>query len=150
MSESTIHFFKKRPEAGQLPEPEPETPRLEPSTCVEAETFALRVLDNSMEPEFKQNCIIVIDPTGRAKEGSYVLANKAGQQRDETATVDEADEALSPVVFRQLRKSADDTWRLHALNTDYENEPTAADLSDIIGVIVQRAGIRRRYHKHYS
>ena len=37
--------------------------RLEPSTCVEGEPFALRVLDDSMQPEFRRGCVIVIDPT---------------------------------------------------------------------------------------
>ncbi len=161
MSENKIHFYKTASDAS-IVTPAEETQRLEPSTCVEAETFALRVLDDSMEPEFRTNCIIVIDPTGHARDGSYVLANKATHKATNTSdtkhpstttseiTIDEAEEALEPVVFRQLRRVNDGEWQLCPLNENYASEPTAADLSDIIGVIVQRAGIRRRYHKHYN
>ena len=115
----------------------PELPRLEPSTCTEAETFALRVLDDSMQPEFRKGCIIIIDPTGHARDGSYVLARMA---------VDSDSHA-----FRQLRRTQDNQrWVLAALNEQYPYESTAEDLSEIVGVIVQRAGTRRRYHKHYN
>jgi len=169
VSESKIHFFKNPANPSET-DPVVDSPRLEPSTCVEAETFALRVLDDSMEPEFRQHCIIVIDPTGHAKDGSYVLANKAvenkavenidveninvenkvGQATEPTASVENAEDALEPVLFRQLRCVADGQWQLCALNPRYASEPTPADFSQIIGVIVQRAGIRRRYHKHYD
>ena len=108
--------------------------RLEPATCKEAEPFALRVLDNSMEPEFRSGCIIVIDPTGRATDGSYVLASTAPDEGP---------------VFRQLCKSKQGDWRLHALNENYPGTTTLANLDGIMGVIVQRAGVRRKYHKHY-
>jgi len=79
MHESKIHFLKK---------PADENPRLEPSTCTEAETFVLQVLDDSMEPEFAKHCMIVIDPTGHARDGSYVLArpgtNRSGTNRSGT------------------------------------------------------------------
>ncbi|MEM7260148.1 MAG: S24 family peptidase, partial [Pseudomonadota bacterium] len=105
----------------------------EPSTCTEAEPFALRVLDNSMEPEFRRGCVIIIDPTGRATDGSYVLVEG---QRD--------------VLFRQLSK-VDDGWCLRALNQDYPpSHEVADDLSNVLGVIVQRAGVRRSYHKRYE
>jgi len=32
--------------------------------CGSSEPFALQVTDNSMEPEFKAGCIIIIDPAG--------------------------------------------------------------------------------------
>jgi len=108
--------------------------RLEPATCKEAEPYALRVLDNSMEPEFRKGCIIVIDPTGRATDGSYVLASTAPDEE---------------MVFRQLCKSEHGTWELYALNPDYPETTTLANLDGIMGVIVQRAGVRRKYHKHY-
>ena len=111
----------------------------EPSTCIEAEPFALRVLDDSMEPEFRQGCIIVIDPTGHARDGSYVLAREpADGDRDET----------DGYLFRQLAGSAERGWQLRPLNPAYAS--CDAKLSDISGVIVQRAGVRRRYHKRYD
>ncbi len=118
--------------------------RIEPSVCEEAETFALRVLDDSMVPEFRQGCIILVDPTGHARDGSYVLARVA---TDENTLSQETD----GYVFRQLRRSnKDEQWKLAALNSQYPSDSTAQNLSDIVGVIVQRAGTRRRYHKHYN
>ena len=38
------------------------------------EPFALRVVGNSMSPEFKDGCIIIIDPEGLMNDGAYVLA----------------------------------------------------------------------------
>lgn len=144
ISENKLHFVANPAQSFEA------SPRIEPSTCVEASSFALRVLDDSMEPEFAQNCIIIIDPTGHAKDGSFVLANKRGAEQDESITVDDAAKALEPILFRQLRQSLDKRWYLHALNEHYADEATADDFSDIIGVIVQRAGARRRYHKHYG
>ena len=50
-----------------------------PATCVEAEPFALRVTDDSMEPEFAAGCVIVVDPTGRVRDGAFVVAECAGE-----------------------------------------------------------------------
>jgi len=124
------------------------TPRLEPSTCTEAETFALQVLDDSMEPEFRDKCIIVVDPTGHATDGSYVLAQNPGSSSIKESA--ESEELVENFLFRQLRKNSNDEWELHALNDAYEPQATTQNLSDILGVIVQRAGTRRRYHKRYD
>ena len=109
--------------------------RLEPSTCKEAEPFALRVLDDSMQPEFRTGCIIVIDPTGRATDGGYVLANTSPEDGP---------------VFRQLRQIDKNKWMLCALNDRYPETIELNSLDNVMGVIVQRAGVRRKYHKHYS
>ncbi len=37
---------------------------LDEGSCSEAEPFALQVHGDSMEPEFKHGCVIVIDPAG--------------------------------------------------------------------------------------
>lgn len=139
--------------------------RIEPSTCTEAQTFVLQVMDDSMEPEFAQRCMIVIDPTGHAKDGSYVFAriNDIGRhehtQQNAEGTYDsahdsahseQAEESVENYQFRQLRCSDDGTWQLCALNSAYPSRPTPSDFSEIVGVIVQRAGTRRRYHKHYD
>ncbi len=114
--------------------------RLEPATCTEAEPFALRVLDDSMQPEFRRGCIIVIDPTGRATDGSYVLADDGSKTEDET----------EGMVFRQLRRQPTEGWVLSALNEQYPDIQISDDLGGVIGVIVQRAGVRRSYHKRYD
>ncbi len=44
------------------------------SDCAGGESFALRVLGSSMEPEFHEGEIIIVEPEGLARDGSYVLA----------------------------------------------------------------------------
>ena len=109
-----------------------------PTTCIEAEPFALQVIDDSMAPEFAPGCIIVIDPTGLATDGAFVLAEVDGEY-----------------VFRQLRRTEEGD-RLVALNDSYPAIPLAGrsrqrpPLASVRGVVVQRAGARRRYHKRYG
>ncbi|MBX2838720.1 MAG: S24 family peptidase [Gammaproteobacteria bacterium] len=126
-------------------------PRLEPSTCVEAETFALQVLDDSMEPEFRKGCIVIVDPTGRATDGSFVLAKKqTSSESNGSTTAQDESELVGTFMLRQLRKDSDFQWQLCPLNSEYSCAATSADFSDIVGVITQRAGTRRRYHKRYD
>ena len=103
-----------------------------PTTCIEAEPFALRVTDDSMEPEFATGCIIIADPTGVAKDGAFVLAEIDGEY-----------------IFRRLERAGEGD-RLVALNDGYPPVALAAGLAEVRGVVVQRAGARRRYHKRYD
>lgn len=104
---------------------------LEPTTCKEAEPFALQVRDDSMTPEFWPGCVILVDPTGRATDGAFVLAELEQQ-----------------FVFRVL--SVDDgALVLTALNPRYKPVQIES-ISVITGVIVQRSGGRRRHHKRYD
>ena len=95
------------------------------SACSEAEAFALMVLGDSMEPEFVEGDIVVIEPEGLAAEGSYVLAQTNGEW-----------------IFRQLAQVGD-CWELRPLNPAY---PAAAipDLTYIKGVIIQKSKPGRR------
>ncbi len=99
--------------------------------CSEAEPFALQCIDDSMEPEFAMGCIIIIDPGHVARDGSYVFA------------VDNKGE----YIFRQLR-IRDDRYFLVPLNDLYETFEIKWE--QIEGVITQRAGKKRSYHKHYD
>lgn len=103
-----------------------------PTTCIEAEPFALRVVDDSMEPEFASGCIIIVDPTGVAKDGAFVVAEVSGEY-----------------LFRRLRRT-DDGDSLEALDPRYPPVRLAAGLRSVRGVVVQRAGARRSYHKRYD
>lgn len=98
--------------------------------CANSEPFALRVLGDSMEPEFKDGNIIIIDSAAAVESGCYVLA-----------MVDDE------YIFRQLIIE-DDRYVLRALNAGYE-EIEISGINEIRGVIVQRAGTRRKEHKHY-
>jgi len=93
--------------------------------CSGAESFALMVLGDSMEPEFVEGDIIIIEPEGLATDGSYVMA----WLDDEW-------------IFRQLRKTATG-WNLCPLNPSY---PSASipDLAGIKGVIIQKSKPGRR------
>jgi len=69
------------------------------------------------------------------------------------APIDQApidQEHVEQFQFRQLRRNDDETWHLYSLNEAYPSESTPSDFSEIVGVIVQRAGTRRRYHKRYD
>lgn len=101
-------------------------------SCSEAEPFALRTLDDSMEPEFSKGCIIIIDPSHVYRDGSYVFAK------------DNKDE----YIFRQLR-IVNDRYYLAPLNDLYETFEISGP-QQLEGVITQRAGKRRSYHKRYD
>jgi SOS-response transcriptional repressor LexA len=104
---------------------------MEQPSCAGGESFALMVQGQSMAPEFQEGEIIVIEPEGLAKDGSYVLAWHCEQW-----------------LFRQLvRRQA--AWCLHALNPAFADEEIA-DLSAVKGVVIQKAHPgRRRASKFY-
>jgi len=95
-----------------------------------AEPFALRVIGDIMAPEFKDGCIIIIDPEGLVSDGCFVLA----QHGDE-------------YIFRQL-EFGEGRYYLKALQDGYDTIELAS-LETIAGVIVQQAGRRRADRKHY-
>ncbi len=99
--------------------------------CSAGEAFALQVLGTSMEPEFNEGEIILIEPEGVVRDGSFVLA----QHKDEW-------------IFRQLCRKQDH-WFLHALNPAFPDLPLS-DLGAVRGVIIQKAlPGRRRASKRY-
>lgn len=101
------------------------------TACTGSEVFALRVLGTSMEPEFREGEIILIEPEGRLQDGSFVLAQHAGEW-----------------IFRQLCRQGQ-AWVLHALNPAFPDRPLP-DLAAVRGVIVQKAlPGRRRASKRY-
>jgi len=110
------------------------TPRPQDMTlpdCAGGESFALMVLGHSMVPEFLEGEIIIIEPEGLAKDGSYVLAWHDNEW-----------------TFRQLCQS-DSGWVLHALNPAFA-DAAIPNLDCVRGVIIQKAlPGRRRASKHY-
>jgi len=101
------------------------------SGCAESEPYALRVLGDSMLPEFDEGAIIVIDPAGAIKDGSYVIAIHDDEY-----------------IFRQLR-IYDEHFYLQPLNDLYDTVEIP-DLEPIRGVVSQKAGRRRKDHKRYD
>ena len=88
-------------------------------SCSDAEPFALMVLGDSMEPEFMEGEIIVVEPEGLATDGSYVVTFHNEEY-----------------IFRQLIKR-ETGWALHALNPAYPDHPIAS-LSGVRGVVIMK------------
>ncbi len=104
----------------------------EASACSGGESFALRVLGDSMAPEFVEGEIIIVEPDGALRDGSFVLAQSAGEW-----------------TLRQLRRAGDEGWSLHALNPAFADQPLPS-LAAVHGVVIQKAVPgRRRLTKHY-
>ena len=104
---------------------------MESSRCAESEPFALRVLGDSMSPEFGDGCVVIIDPSMTAKSGYYVLANEADEY-----------------IFRQVFIS-DTEFVLKAINSGYEDIHISGH-AEIHGVIIQQSGKRRKDSKKYD
>ena len=102
------------------------------ANCSASEPFALRVIGDEMAPEFVDGHVIIVDPGGHVVSGCYVVARQG--------------EAM---IFRQLLGEGDQ-WRLHALDSSIADVPLTGGLTDIVGVISQRAGTRRNQHKRYD
>lgn len=105
--------------------------RPESSPCESSEPYVLMVLGDSMEPEFEEGEVIVIEPDGAVGDGSFVIA----YHNDD-------------YTFRQLIQR-DGSWYLHALKEGYPDEPLP-DLEGIKGVVTQKKrpgirGARKRY-----
>jgi SOS-response transcriptional repressor LexA len=98
--------------------------------CSGGESFALRVLGDEMAPEFNDGEIIIVEPDGALKDGSFVLARYGGEW-----------------IFRQLCRRAGG-WVLHALNPERRDLPDLPlpGLDAVHGVVIQKAvpGRRRR------
>ena len=98
------------------------------SACSGAESFALRVLGDDMQPEFNEGDIIVVEPGGALRDGCFVLAQHDGEW-----------------LFRLLARR-ENGWCLRALNparTDLRDVPLA-DLSPVRGLVIQKAVPGRR------
>ena len=95
------------------------------------EPFALRVIGDTMAPEFMDCAIIVIDPSGVVKDGSYVLA----RHNDE-------------YIFRQLI-FGEGVYYLKTLADGHE-PIEIPDLVAVEGVIIQQGARRKADRKHYS
>ena len=102
------------------------------SQCGASEPFALRVIGDDMSPEFIDGHIVVVDPGGVVKSGSFVIA----RTEDET-------------VLRQIRIDGNEYY-LSVLNGDIPESVLSGGLNDIIGIVSQRAGKRRSERKRYD
>lgn len=99
--------------------------------CANSEPFALRVLGDSMEPEFPDGCIVIIEPNAPAQDGSYVMAELPDQG----------------FIFRQLAIEDGNVW-LKPLNEGYE-AIEVSDVSCIKGLVIQRGSAKQSDYKKY-
>ena len=99
-------------------------------SCAEAEPYALRVIGDSMAPEFLDGHIIIIDPAMSPEHGAYVIVDYRGE-----------------TTFRQFIVESGRKF-LKPLNDAY---PTIEMVENyrVRGVVIQRASRRRKDHKHY-
>lgn len=93
------------------------------SVPIQRHTFALRVQGDSMEPEFTEGMILIIEPELDPLPGDFVVAKNGG---DET-------------TFKQLVKDGSD-WYLKPLNPRYPLKPLEG--SRVIGVL---RAVEKRY-----
>jgi DNA polymerase V len=99
-------------------------------SCAGSEPFALRVLGNSMFPEFAEGTIIIVEPDGVLEGGCYVVA----QYDDE-------------YLFRKL-VIAEGRWFLKPLNDRYPTVEISGPQA-IKGRVIQKAGKYRKDRVYY-
>jgi len=100
-------------------------------SCAEAEPYALRVIGDSMAPEFLDGHIIVVDPAMPPRDGAFVVIDYQGE-----------------TLFRQFMVKHDKKL-LKALNEAYPTVEMEENYR-VRGVVIQRAGRRRADRKHYG
>jgi len=100
--------------------------------CAWREPLALQVLGDSMEPEFPDQCIVIIEQAEQCRHGMYVFVEVKGVR-----------------WFRQYRVDERGGEWLIALNPLYPEIDLAGLEWKLMGVIIQR-NIRRRikYYKY--
>jgi phage repressor protein C with HTH and peptisase S24 domain len=97
--------------------------------CSYNELYPLQVLDDSMEPEFPEKCVIVVEPSDICATGAYVVAETHGER-----------------WFRQYISESGGK-RLVALKGGYPDLALVEGEYKILGVVVQR-NLGRKI-KHY-
>jgi SOS-response transcriptional repressor LexA len=93
------------------------------SVPIKAHTFALRVAGDSMEPEFHDGMVLIVEPELDPTPGDYVIAKNGSEE----------------TTFKQLIKDGAD-WYLKPLNARYPIKPLGD--SQIIGVV---RAVERRF-----
>lgn len=94
-------------------------------------TFALRIIGNSMEPEFREGDVVVIDPDVRPDPGNFVVA-----RNDEEAATFKKYRPRGIVDGREV-------FELVPLNEDYAVMRSDQQPIQIIGTMVEHTRFRR-------
>lgn len=101
------------------------------SGCAWREPFALQVLGDSMEPEFPDRCIVIIEQAESCSDGMYVFVEVEGVR-----------------WFRQYRVDESGGECLIALNDLYPEIDLTGLEWKVMGIVIQR-NVRRKV-KHYG
>ncbi len=97
------------------------------SSCSAAEAYALMVLGDSMLPEFEDGDVIVVEPEGLARDGSFVIAFHNEEH-----------------ILRQLRIQYG-RYSLVALNEQYPSMDVPG-IEVVKGVVIQKSKPGKRKH----
>jgi len=92
-------------------------------------SFAIRINEDSMEPEFKQGDIVIIDPSVKPVPGEFVVAIKNND---------------AEAIFKKYRELEDDQFELTSLNPDYRTISTLGKQIKIVGTMVEHRIFRRK------
>ena len=95
------------------------------------EPYALRVIGDSMEPEFKDGNIIIVDPGADLCDQAYAVIDYGGE-----------------ILFGQFRHEEQRDW-LYYLNPAHEPVELSGEF-DLKGLVIQRSNGRRKDLKHYE
>lgn len=93
------------------------------SAPVNRHTFALRVTGDSMEPEFREGMIIIVEPELDPVPGDFIIAKNGDGE----------------TTFKQLVRDGSD-WYLKPLNERYPIKPLGK--SKVVGVV---RAVERRF-----
>lgn len=96
-------------------------------------TFALKIKGKSMEPEFVEGDLILVDPDLRPQPGDYVVA-KNGE--------DEA--TFKKYRARGVNQEGNEIFELVPLNDDFAIRSSDKEKINIIGVLVEHRRLMRR------
>ncbi len=100
-------------------------------TAEVSEPYALRVIGDSMEPEFSHGHIIIVDPGHALVNGAYAVIDYGGE-----------------VMFGRYEATRQGPW-LRYLHPDHDDVELVPPF-EVKGVIIQRVGRRRKDRKHYD
>ena len=101
-----------------------------PTNCVDAEPYALRVIGHDLAPDLPAGCVVIIDPGVTPRARQYVVAD------------------LDSGVTLGALSVQSEHWLLHPRGIEHAG--IALRPQQIRGVVVQRAGQRRRDHKRFD
>ena len=96
-------------------------------------TFALRILGNSMEPEFREGDVVVIDPDVAPNPGDFVVARNHAEEA-----------TFKKYRPRGINEAGDTIFELVPLNEDYAVMRSDQQTIQIIGTMVEHTRYRRR------